>query len=163
MTRALTALFAIGSGVAVGNLYYAQPLLETIARELRSGAAMTGLLITATQIGYAVGILLIVPLGDFRERRILIPFMMLLSAAALVLCCIVALGLALMIRRRGGASWPDFRHLLEEPSNRIEVIESKRISSHGEVTLLRCDGIDYLVLTGPAKAQLLSQKPRKAD
>ena len=47
-----------------------------------------GWLITATQIGYALGVLLIVPLGDVRNRRHLIPVMMLCAAVALVLCAL---------------------------------------------------------------------------
>jgi predicted MFS family arabinose efflux permease len=88
MTRALTLLFAAAGGVAVGNLYWAQPLLEFIGRDLHTSAATAGWLITATQIGYAVGILLIVPLGDVVDRRRLIPAMMLCAAAALAACAL---------------------------------------------------------------------------
>lgn len=129
MTRALTLLFATAGGVAVGSLYYAQPLLETIARQLHSGSAMVGLLITATQIGYAVGILLIVPLGDFRERRVLIPLMMLLSAAALVLCGvapnILTLGLgcaAVGVTTVAGQLLTPLAGDLSEPSTRGRVV-----------------------------------------
>ncbi len=78
----------MAGGAAVGNLYWAQPLLEFIARDLRSSTATAGWLVTATQLGYAVGILLIVPLGDVRDRRRLIPLMMLLSAGALIACAL---------------------------------------------------------------------------
>src|SRR4051794_12142777 len=77
MTRALTLLFAVAGGVAVGYLYLAQPLLGLIARDLGASTASAGWLVTATQIGYAAGILLVVPLGDVRNRRHLIPAMML--------------------------------------------------------------------------------------
>ncbi|MFF3748942.1 MFS transporter [Streptomyces sp. NPDC002018] len=100
MTRALTLLFAIAGGAAVGSLYYAQPLLDVIAGDLRVSQGAVGLLITATQIGYALGILFIVPLGDFRDRRRLIPLMMTLSAVALVACAvapeIITLALAMV-------------------------------------------------------------------
>jgi predicted MFS family arabinose efflux permease len=99
MTRPLMALFAVAGGAAVGSLYYAQPLLTVIARDLRVSESVVGLLVTATQIGYALGILFIVPLGDFRDRRRLIPLMMLLSAAVLAACAaapgIVTLAIAL--------------------------------------------------------------------
>src|SRR4249919_3828747 len=88
MTRGLTLLFAVAGGVAVGNLYLAQPLLDLIARDLDASAASAGWLVTATQLGYAAGILLIVPLGDVRNRRHLIPVMMLCAAAALGLCAL---------------------------------------------------------------------------
>ena len=88
MTRALTLLFAVAGGVAVGNLYLAQPLLDLIARDLGASTASAGWLVTATQLGYAAGILLIVPLGDVRNRRHLIPAMMLCAAAALTVCAV---------------------------------------------------------------------------
>ena len=88
MTRALTFLFAVAGGAAVGNLYWAQPLLDLIARDLHASTATAGWLVTATQIGYAAGILLVVPLGDVLDRRRLIPVMMLCAAAALVLCAL---------------------------------------------------------------------------
>jgi predicted MFS family arabinose efflux permease len=96
MTPGLTLLFAIAAGAAVGNLYAAQPLLDDIAGDLHASASSAGWLITATQIGYAVGILLIVPLGDVRNRKRLIPLMMLCSAAALVLCALTP-SLALLL------------------------------------------------------------------
>ena len=88
MTRALTLLFAVAGGVAVGNLYLAQPLLGLIARDLGASTASAGWLVTATQIGYAAGIVLIVPLGDVRNRRHLVPAMMICAAAALTLCAV---------------------------------------------------------------------------
>ena len=88
MTRGLTLLFAFAGGVAVGNLYLAQPLLDLIASDLGASAASAGWLVTATQIGYAAGILLIVPLGDVRNRRHLIPTMMLCASVALTVCAL---------------------------------------------------------------------------
>jgi len=88
MTRTLTLLFAMAGGAAVGNLYYVQPLLAVIAASLHVGNATAGLLVTATQVGYATGLVLIVPLGDVRDRRRLIPLMMLVSAVALAGCAL---------------------------------------------------------------------------
>ena len=88
MTRGLTFLFAVASGAAVGNLYWAQPLLDLIAEDLDAPTATAGWLVTATQIGYAAGILFLVPLGDVVNRRRLLVVMMLSSAAALVLCAL---------------------------------------------------------------------------
>jgi predicted MFS family arabinose efflux permease len=84
ITRGLTLLLAVMGGIAVGNLYWAQPLLHLIADDLHVTTSTAGSLVTATQIGYAVGILLIVPLGDALNRRRLIPLMLLISAVALV-------------------------------------------------------------------------------
>jgi predicted MFS family arabinose efflux permease len=86
MSRPLTLLFAISGGAAVGNLYWAQPLLSDIAGSLGISIGTAGTLITMTQIGYALGILLIVPLGDTLNRRRLIPAIMICSAIALAAC-----------------------------------------------------------------------------
>ncbi|WP_330186112.1 MFS transporter [Dactylosporangium sp. AC04546] len=88
MPRSLIFLFAVASGAAVGNLYWAQPLLDLIAGDLHASQGAAGWLITATQLGYATGILLIVPLGDVLDRRRLVPVMLLSAAAALVLCAV---------------------------------------------------------------------------
>jgi predicted MFS family arabinose efflux permease len=88
MTRRRTLLFAVAGGAALGNLYWAQPLLDLIARDLHASPAAAGLLVTVTQIGYAAGILLIVPLGDVLDRRRLVPAMMLCAAAALAACAL---------------------------------------------------------------------------
>src|SRR4051795_12715602 len=88
MTRRLTLLFAVAGGAAVGNLYWAQPLLDFIARDLHASPAAAGWLVTVTQLGYAAGILFIVPLGDVLNRRRLIPLMMLGATVALALCAV---------------------------------------------------------------------------
>src|SRR5712691_11103510 len=63
---------AIASGATVANLYYNQPLLPEIARTFSASDHAVGLIPTVTQIGYGLGMLLIVPLGDSSERRKLI-------------------------------------------------------------------------------------------
>uniref|UniRef100_A0A942SXY7 MFS transporter n=1 Tax=Neobacillus citreus TaxID=2833578 RepID=A0A942SXY7_9BACI len=88
MTRGRTLLFAVGAGAAVGNLYWAQPLLDVIARDLGVGTATAGLLVTLTQVGYALGIFLVVPLGDVLDRRRLVPSVLVASAVALVLAAV---------------------------------------------------------------------------
>lgn len=84
MSGALTLLFALSGGVAVGNLYWAQPLLGTIGTDLGVSTGLTGLLVTTVQIGYALGVFFLVPLGDTVQRRRMIPLMMLVSAVALI-------------------------------------------------------------------------------
>jgi predicted MFS family arabinose efflux permease len=68
----LVLLLAVGCGASVANLYYAQPLLSTLARAFGVSTATAGLLITITQIGYVLGLAFLAPLGDLRERRRLI-------------------------------------------------------------------------------------------
>lgn len=84
MTRGRTLLFAVAGGAAVGNLYWSQPLLDDIARSLDTSTAVAGLLVTLTQVGYALGILLVVPLGDVLDRRRLVPVVLVASAVALL-------------------------------------------------------------------------------
>lgn len=83
MTRGAAFLFALAAGAAVGNLYWAQPVLGTIGDELGTTTDTAGLLITLTQVGYAVGVFFLVPLGDVVDRRILVPAFMLLAAVLL--------------------------------------------------------------------------------
>lgn len=82
-TRVLL-LFAIACGLAVGNVYYAQPLLDAMARSFNLAPATVGIVITLTQVGYGLGLLLLVPLGDLFNRRRLIVIQTLLSVLALL-------------------------------------------------------------------------------
>jgi predicted MFS family arabinose efflux permease len=97
MTPGLMLLLALIGGFAVGNLYWAQPLLGVIAADLGVSTGTAGSLVTLTQIGYAVGIVLIVPLGDTTNRRRLIPLMLVLSAVALVACAVAPSFTALLV------------------------------------------------------------------
>ncbi|WP_435162893.1 MFS transporter [Paenibacillus glycanilyticus] len=84
MSRGLALLFAVACGLAVANVYYAQPLLDAISSEFDMGRSSVGIVITVTQGFYALGLLLLVPLGDLINRRWLIPGQMFLSVIALV-------------------------------------------------------------------------------
>ncbi|MEG3129148.1 MFS transporter [Pantoea cypripedii] len=86
MTKSLTLLFSIAGGIAVGNLYWVQPLLDYIGNAFHVSYSHAGLLVTLTQMGYALGVLLLVPLGDSHDRRRLIPAIMAVSALALIAC-----------------------------------------------------------------------------
>ncbi|HEY9606075.1 MAG TPA: MFS transporter [Allocoleopsis sp.] len=88
MKRATVWLLTVASGVAVANLYYNQPLLAEIARSLNVSAQQVGYIPTLTQIGYAVGLILIVPLGDAIERRRLLVILFAIVAGALVVAAV---------------------------------------------------------------------------
>ena len=83
LSRLQTLLFAITCAMAVANVYFAQPLLESMAASLGVSSGAIGVVVTATQAGYAVGLLFIVPLGDLLDRKKLIVSQLLLSATAL--------------------------------------------------------------------------------
>jgi predicted MFS family arabinose efflux permease len=80
----LVLLLATACGVTVANLYYAQPLLALLRTEFGIGAAAAGTLITATQLGYAAGMVLLVPLGDRLENRRLVTVLLSCTTLALV-------------------------------------------------------------------------------
>lgn len=76
-------LFSLTSGLAVANVYSAQPLLESIAASLNVSPGSIGAVVTATQIGYAIGLIFLVPLGDCVNRKKLVVIQLLLSVLAL--------------------------------------------------------------------------------
>lgn len=81
---ALIAVFAIACGLAVGSLYYAQPLLDALGKDFGVDETATSLIVTVTQLGYAAGLILIVPLGDLVENRRLILTMFGTTIVALI-------------------------------------------------------------------------------
>lgn len=95
-SRGLIALFAVASGLCVANVYYAQPLLDALAQSFDISQAAVGGVVTATQVGSALALLLLVPLGDIVERRRLLlvqllALMVALSAVALAQSAVVLL------------------------------------------------------------------------
>ena len=77
-------LLTVAAGVTAANLYYSQPLLADIAHTFAISAGQAGLLATLGQLGFGLGLVLIVPLGDSRGRRGLLVTMLLLEAGALL-------------------------------------------------------------------------------
>lgn len=85
LTPRLTVLLATTSGVSVANLYYAQPLLPNIAAQFHTSSAKVAFVITASQVGYAFGLLFLLPLGDLLKRKGLIVSSLFLGSVALAL------------------------------------------------------------------------------
>ncbi|WP_235654733.1 MFS transporter [Sphingobium yanoikuyae] len=91
---ALNFAMASAAGIAVANIYYSQPMLGIMERDLPG--AITSLVPTATQLGYALGLFLLVPLGDLIERKRLIVLQFMGLAVALAIAA-VAPGAAMVL------------------------------------------------------------------
>lgn len=84
MTRGMVLLFAFCCGAIVANIYYAQPIIEMIAPDIGLSPAMASLIVSLTQIGYALGLFFLVPLGDLLENRKLMIATTVLAIASLL-------------------------------------------------------------------------------
>lgn len=87
LSRVGLLAMAAASGIAVANIYYSQPMLGIIEADFQ-GQSATGLVPTATQLGYALGLFLLLPLGDLVHRRKLIIGQFVILAIALSLAAI---------------------------------------------------------------------------
>eukprot|EP01132_Coremiostelium_polycephalum_P010642 gene10642-13038_t len=96
-SRPLALLFAVACGLAVANVYFAPPLLDAIADSFGMSHATIGMIVSISQVGYGLGLLLIVPLGDLIDRRRLIAGQSVLSALALLAVCFAPTSLALLV------------------------------------------------------------------
>lgn len=85
LTTPIILLMSAASGLVVASNYYAQPLLHTISQQFGLNETAAGTIVMTAQLSYAIGLTLLVPLGDMLERRALIVFMTLLSAAGLLI------------------------------------------------------------------------------
>jgi predicted MFS family arabinose efflux permease len=82
--RPTVLLLAVVCGAAVANIYYAQPLLPVVARAFSVGEGEAGLLVTASQIGYALALAFLVPVGDVLERRRLVSVLLAVTGVLLL-------------------------------------------------------------------------------
>jgi len=95
----LVFLLASAAGLSVASLYYNQPMLSTLAAEFHASPTAIGRIPTLTQLGYALGILLLAPLGDRFDRRAII-----LSKTALLALALLATAAAQSIAQLGALS-----------------------------------------------------------
>ncbi|CAM3830527.1 MFS transporter [Cohnella lubricantis] len=84
LSKGLLLFIAISSGLTVANLYYNQPLLADICRSFGADPDEAGAISTCTQVGYALGMFLFVPLGDIKERRGFISMLLAMVALSLI-------------------------------------------------------------------------------
>jgi predicted MFS family arabinose efflux permease len=85
ISAGMTLLLAVTAGISVASLYLAQPMIGLIGPSVGLRPGAYGLVVTLTQIGYAAGLLLLVPLGDFVENRRLMVVTLSLAAVTLLL------------------------------------------------------------------------------
>ncbi|WIM54303.1 MFS transporter [Pantoea anthophila] len=86
LSAPLVFTLAAGAGLSVASIYYSQPMLDIISKQFSAGIGAVGMVPMLTQAGYALGILLLAPLGDRHDRRTIIFIKGLLLVAALLLC-----------------------------------------------------------------------------
>ena len=84
LSRRLVLLMATGAGATVANLYYLQPLLSAVGHAFHVSDGTAGLLVTVSQVCYAAGLLLVVPLGDLVDRRRLASSLLVVCSCGLV-------------------------------------------------------------------------------
>lgn len=89
LSKSLVFTMATGAGLSVASIYYNQPMLGNIGATFHADVSATGFIPTFTQVGYALGILFLIPLGDRFDRRKVIAIKSLLLALALFLCSIM--------------------------------------------------------------------------
>ena len=83
LSKPMVSLFSAAAGIAVANLYYAQPLLTAVATAFGVSSGTASLLATLSQIGYTLGLALLVPLADVTNRRRLLLWLLAVTAGAL--------------------------------------------------------------------------------
>ncbi len=86
LSAPLVFTLAAGAGLSVASIYYSQPMLDIISKQFNAGIGAVGMVPMLTQAGYALGILLLAPLGDRHDRRTIIFIKGLMLVAALLLC-----------------------------------------------------------------------------
>jgi predicted MFS family arabinose efflux permease len=123
--------FSLTSALAVANVYSAQPLLESIAASLQVSTGTIGTVVTATQSGYALGLIFLVPLGDCVNRKKMVITQLLLSVLALItaavapdlmtlLCAMLLVGLMAVVTQLMVA----WAAMLASPEQRGQVVGS---------------------------------------
>lgn len=86
LSAPLVFTLAAGAGLSVASIYYSQPMMDIISKQFNASIGAVGMVPMLTQAGYALGILLLAPLGDRHDRRTIIFIKGLMLVAALLLC-----------------------------------------------------------------------------
>jgi predicted MFS family arabinose efflux permease len=97
LSRVVVLLFALTAGSSAGCLYYLQPLLHEVGSDFGVSTTAAGLIISVTQAGYLIGLALVVPLGDFVNRRRLVSGLLIVSCVGLAIAAAAPAYAALMV------------------------------------------------------------------
>ena len=92
----MVLLLASACGIVVANIYYAQPLIDMIGPAVGLGPHDASAIVSLTQLGYAAGLLLLVPLGDLVENRLLVVLTIAASIPALLLAAVARDGTVML-------------------------------------------------------------------
>lgn len=93
----MVLLLASACGIVVANIYYAQPLIGMIGPAVGLGPRDASAIVSLTQLGYAAGLLLLVPLGDLVENRLLVVLTIAASIPALLLAAVARDGTVMLV------------------------------------------------------------------
>ncbi len=96
LSAGMTTLLAAACGLTAANVYYAQPLIGLIAPAVGLGDRAASLIVTVTQVGYCIGLILLVPLGDLIENRALTFWTLLADVVALLAAALAPSALAFL-------------------------------------------------------------------
>ncbi|MEP9414549.1 MULTISPECIES: MFS transporter [unclassified Gordonia (in: high G+C Gram-positive bacteria)] len=97
LSRVVVLLFALTAGSSAGCLYYLQPLLHEVGSDFGVSTTAAGLIISVTQAGYLIGLALVVPLGDFVNRRRLVSGLLIVSCVGLAIAAAAPAYAVLMV------------------------------------------------------------------
>jgi predicted MFS family arabinose efflux permease len=95
--QGLILLLAAAAGIIVANIYYSQTLVGPIGLDLGLSTTAAGLIVTLTQVGYGVGLLFVVPLGDLFETRRLVLSILAVNFVALLAAATARHGMAFLL------------------------------------------------------------------
>ena len=136
LTKGLLLLFAVSNGIFIANMFYNQPLLVSIGRTFHVSTQQSTLVFTSAQVGFLLGLALVVPLGDVLVRNRLVPLVAALAGVALlgatlatnVLSLQVAIAIAGMCSV-GGQILVPYAATLADPEHRGKVVGVMQIGA----------------------------------
>lgn len=84
----LRLFMPISCCLVLANIYYAQPIIIDMAQSIGLNSSQSGLIVTASQIGYCLGVILLVPMGDIFRSKTLITILVLLTSFTMLIASV---------------------------------------------------------------------------